>query len=398
MPNISPQPLRILYAAGPGDIISAYNHWKQGQSDPFEVTVTYSGQFYDVCTAINAEAWVISRSEEKCLLLDGAFKLERRPMPLAKASGVLYHLGMIWYGIRLILSAIRFKAKVAVVQEGTTDWFVLSLLTFLGVQVIPSIHCVLWTTYAPQRQTEKFILGLNRTFFSRHCRAILTASEDISEQISKLTHGIHSPTVTFLPSYRRNDFADIPKPNTSRSPFQVLFVGRIIAEKGVFDLLEVAKRLIEEGRHDFQFHLCGQGPALEALQAAASAAKVGSFFICHGHCYRPKMQAMFSQAHIVIVPTRTTFIEGFNQVVAEGVLSARPVITSKVCPALSYVRDGVVEVPPNDVQAYKDALLKLCDDRAFYEAKHLNCIKLQDQFYDVSKSWGATLKAVLTAL
>lgn len=398
MLNASPQPLRILYAAGPGDIISAYQFWKQGQSDPFEVTVTYSGQFYDVCAALNAESWVISRSDEKGSLRDGAFRLERRPMPLGKTSGIWYHLGMVWYGIRLIFSAVRFRAKVAVVQEGTTDWFVLSLLALIGVHVIPSIHCVLWTKYAPPRRGEKFVLGLHRTFFSRHCSAILTASEDISEQISTLTHGIHAPTVTFLPSYRRLDFADIPPPSADRSPFQVLFVGRIIPEKGVFDLLEVAKRLGEMGRQDFQFHLCGQGSALEALKAAATAAKVDAFFICHGHCYRSQMQAMFSQAHVVIVPTQTTFVEGFNQVVAEGILSGRPVVTSKVCPALSYVRDGVVEVQPNDVQAYQAALLRLCDDRAFYETKQLNCLKLQDQFYDVSRSWGATLKTVLATL
>jgi glycosyltransferase involved in cell wall biosynthesis len=109
------------------------------------------------------------------------------------------------------------------------------------------------------------------------------------------------------------------------------------------------------------------------------------------------MREMFSRAHAVIVPTRTDFVEGFNQVVVEAVLSGRPVVTSAVCPALSYVRDAVVEVPPNDVKGYTDALLKLCKDHDFYEEKRLGCLGVQQPFYDISQGWGATLKSILVA-
>ena len=56
------------------------------------------------------------------------------------------------------------------------------------------------------------------------------------------------------------------------------------------------------------------------------------------------MRAMYDDAHVVIVPTTSDFIEGFNKVVAEAVLAGKPVITSSVCPALEYVRDAVIEV------------------------------------------------------
>jgi glycosyltransferase involved in cell wall biosynthesis len=107
---------------------------------------------------------------------------------------------------------------------------------------------------------------------------------------------------------------------------------------------------------------------------------------------------MFNQSHAVIVPTKTDFAEGFNQVVAESILSGRPVVTSSVCPALSYVRDGVVEVPPDDIEAYGDALLKLSGDRQFYEEKRRNCLLLQEQFYDMSQSWGVKLQSILEAV
>jgi len=107
---------------------------------------------------------------------------------------------------------------------------------------------------------------------------------------------------------------------------------------------------------------------------------------------------MYGQSHVVIVPTTTEFVEGFNKVVAEAVLAGRPVVTSSVCPALSYVRDAVVEVPPDDVQAYGDAILSLCDDAALYDAKRRGCELAKAQFCDASRSWAATLKSVLAAL
>ena len=394
MPSSVSKPLRILYAAGPGNVIGTYNHWIKGQDDPSQVSVTYSSQFYEVCCALDAEGYVISSCSEKEFVRDGRFMIEHRPIPLRSASGLLYHLGQLWYGFGFIASAILFKANVAVVANGTTHWFILSILPWLGVQVVPSLHCVLWRKYVPQSSVEKLILRLSRNLFASASTAILTASEDIAEQVEQLTAGPHLPLVKFLPTYRRTEFADLAQANDKRSPFQVLFAGRIEVEKGVFDLLEIAKHLLVEGRQDIKFDLCGEGTALDPLRLAAKQALVDASFICHGHCNKLQMREMFSRAHAVIVPTRTDFVEGFNQVVVEAVLSNRPVVTSAVCPALSYVRDAVVEVSPNDITGYTDALLRLCNEREFYEEKRRGCLGVQEQFYDVSKGWAAALKSI----
>jgi hypothetical protein len=47
---------------------------------------------------------------------------------------------------------------------------------------------------------------------------------------------------------------------------------------------------------------------------------------------------------------------------------------------------------------YSNALLKLCDDRQFYEQKRQSCLGLQEQFYDHSKGWGGALKSILLSL
>lgn len=390
--------LRVLYAAGPGDVIGTYSYWAKGQDDPSQVSKTYSNQFYEVCRALDAQAYVISSCSEKKFLRDGQFTIEHRPIPFRRASGLLYHLGQLLYGLQLIASAVRFRANAAVVADGTTHWFILSLLPLLGVQVIPSLHCGLWRKYMPQRRADKLILKLSQYLFASCCAAILTVSDEISEQVAQLTANRHQLIKRFSPTYRREQFALLNAPSEERSPFRVLFAGRIERDKGVFDLLEIAKRMRTLGRQDITFDLCGNGSALEELRLAAKLAGVESSFVCHNHYNKTQMREMFNQAHAVIVPTKTDFAEGFNKVVAEGVLSGRPVVTSAVCPAVSYVRDAVVEVQPDDLIGYGDALLSLCDDREFYQQKQRGCPALQEQFYDDSKSWGASLKSILVAI
>ncbi|GET41463.1 glycosyltransferase family 4 protein [Microseira wollei] len=390
--------LRILYAAGPGDVIGTYKYWIKAQDDPSQVAITYSSQFYNACRNLDAKAYVISLWEKKKFLRDGQFILEHRPNPLSRASGLLYHVGQVWYGLRLVATAIAWRADVAVVAEGTTHWFVLSLLTWLGVKAIPTIHCTLWCKFLPQRRVEKLILGLNRNFFAKDCTAILGIGNEVAKQVAQLTSGQHQPIVEFIPTYSTKEFVGVGEPDEKRSPFRVLFAGRIERNKGVFDLLQIAKRFQEMGREDITFDICGTGSALESWRQEAKLAGVESFFTYHGYYNKPKMQEMYKTCHVVIVPTRTDFVEGFNKVLAEGVLAGRPVVTSAVCPGISYVGDAIVEVPPNDTKAYGDALLELCDNRQFYEQKRQNCLAWQAQFYDSSYSWGAAFRSVIMTI
>ena len=387
--------LRVLYAAGPGNVLGTYRHWLNGKDDASQVSVTYSSQFFNACRSLDAQGYVLSSCPEATVFEDEQFKIEHRPNSAQDKSGISYHLHLIWYGLRLTASALRWRADVAVVAEGTTHWFVLLALSLLGVKVVPTIHCVLWGKYAPQKKLDKLISKLNGYLFASSHR-VMVASNDIADQVKQIT--IEQPEISeFLPLYRRSEFSRIAPPSADRSPFRVLFIGRIEVNKGVFDLLEIAKRFKAEGREDIRFDLCGLGSAFEALKQAAIDAGLSETFVCHGYCMKSQMQERLGESHIVIAPTTTDFVEGFCQVVAEGVLAGRPVVTSEVCPALSYVRPAAVEVQPNDVQGYGDALLKLCDDRAFYEEKQQGCLEVQEQFYEFSRSWEATLKSTLIA-
>jgi glycogen synthase len=50
------------------------------------------------------------------------------------------------------------------------------------------------------------------------------------------------------------------------SAFRVLFIGRIEFDKGVFDLLEAARKISKQGIKDIVFDICGDGTALDSLR------------------------------------------------------------------------------------------------------------------------------------
>jgi glycogen synthase len=396
--NTMHKPLRILYAAGPGDVIRTYRHWAVGEVDPTQVSMTSSGMFYDECREIGAVAYVIGTHLRRETVCDGAFRIEHRPTPWVFAGGIRYHLGQMWAGLRLVASAIWFHADVAVIVCGTTYWFVLWLLPLLGVKVISSLHCVLWPKYQPQKPVQQFIRFLSSSFLSSGAFRILSMSDDITRQVIQNTGGRNRPITQFLPTYRAGQFDGITAVDPAQRPFRVCFAGRIERNKGVFDLLAVAKQFDAQGHHDIEFDICGSGFALDVLRQQVEAAGLSGRFRCHGHCNWSTMKEIYGASHVVVVPTTSGFAEGFNQVVAEAILAGRPVITSAVCPALAYVKDAAIEVPVDDVAAYADAILRLSQDPQLYQAKHKASHAAQAQFYDLDGSWKNVLHGVLKQL
>ena len=78
--------LRLFYAAGPGNIIGTYRHWKNGQDDPSQVVLTYSGQFYDVCRELDARAYVIATCPIPGHIVDGNFRIRQLTQPTSISS------------------------------------------------------------------------------------------------------------------------------------------------------------------------------------------------------------------------------------------------------------------------------------------------------------------------
>jgi glycogen synthase len=388
-----PRPLRILFAAGPGDVIATYRHWKSRVEDPTEIVPTYSGQFYELCERGGHFGFVISTHSRREEVRDGRFRIIHCPRPTF--GGWRYHLQQLTWAVRLTWDALRFRADVVIVHYGMCYLFGLWLLPVFRVKVVPNVFNTFWPKDRRLSRMQRIVLRLTGQFLRWGAWAILSISHAITRQLDELTGGRHGPVFEMLPVYRREYFAHLPLPPANRPPFHVLYVGRIEADKGVFVVLELARRFATAGRTDIEFDLCGAGAALEELRKKAIDLGVESRFRIHGHCGRAKLQEMYSAAHVVIIPTTAQFTEGFNQVMTEAVLSGRPVVTSDACPAVEYLPNTGAIVPTDDRDAYENAVLRLCDDPAFYESARANCAAVSGPFYDPANGWRAAVERLL---
>jgi glycosyltransferase involved in cell wall biosynthesis len=387
--------MRLLYSSGPGDTIGTFCRWLRGEDDPSVPDVAYSRQFFDVCKEHHAEAWVISSNPRVETVEERGIRIEHRPVPWNDRSGLAWHAGRVRYTRGLLRSALEFRADVVVINGHGTHWFPLSKFPRYGIKVVACLHNTLWPVLQKPGGVGRLLLRRARPLFARDCLAVLSHPGACMDQLAALTGGQSRPVVPFLPYYRSESFDGIASRMDPPSPFRVLFVGRIEQNKGVGDLLEIARQFARDGRKDIEFDLCGSGSSLEALKADVAQAGLGERFRLHGYTQGAALRERFARSHVVVVPTRSTFTEGFNAVVSEAVLSGRPVITSRVCPALGLVREGAIEVEPDDVAGYRAALERLSGDAHLYAVKREACARLAAQFLDVKNSWGAGLGGIL---
>lgn len=384
----------IAYAAGPGDIVNTFKHWQQSEDDPSQVAITYSGQFFELCRRIGARGIAISSNPDKAAITTDQFHVENVPVK-ADGSGAGFHTLQVRKSVQFLTRARRLGADTFIVSDATGHWFPFSWYKRQHEVFIPSIHCVLWSRFSPLTPVRKILNLLERSFFRRHAAGILCVSSQILSQVNIIAGSRKIPARLFTPAYRPDTFKHISAPPANAAGFNVFYAGRLEKEKGIYDLLQVAISLKKRNISDIRFDILGNGSEEEMLRLKTKQAGVQDIFRIHGYCRRDRVLEALNNSHVVVVPTSTEFHEGFNKVVAEGILSGRPVITSSACPALNCVQEAVMEVPPDDAAGYEHAILQLRDNPDLYQKKRDACKPLGNQFYDHACSWEAGLESIL---
>jgi glycosyltransferase involved in cell wall biosynthesis len=389
-------PLNVVYLGGPGDAPDVLRRRAAGERFDAVAHDTYSGQVFDVCRELDANLLSLSYHKRTDDFTHGKARAINRPNRLT-GGGLEYHFGNVAYAWEITRDALRFRADV-VITATEPHPFLLEPLIQMGVKVVPALHATILPEFRPSSRAARMAMQLSRHFYGSACTAILSHPGACVRQVVELTNGRPRPIVEFLPLYRPDYATGIAPPRRDGGPFRVITVGRLEASKGVFDLIAAAKKIRAAGRNDVHFDVCGNGSALEDARRTVREAGLEDRFVLHGWTEIGLLRELWGKSHVAVVPTTTDFTEGFNQVVIEALLAGRPVITSRVCPALDYARPSSIEVRENDAGAYADAILKLADDRVLYDRLQGNCATLVSVFLDPTKSFGAGVRRVLQAI
>jgi glycogen synthase len=390
--------IRIAYLSGPCDGPAVYREWHERRQQNYFGT-DFMKQFLQLIEDLDAESYVITSlpgeyKEQQC----GRFIFDNHPNPVG-LKGALYHLSFLPWFARIVPKIIRFKPDVLIATENAPYWFLLTPLRWFNIPIIPSFHPVPWPQFAPRNLLTRILWQLNRFLILKHLKVIVVLSNAITRELSSLLGSdlLRIQVLRHFPSYPRSQFESIPAPDiTTQPPFRVLFIGRVETNKGIYDLVEMARRLEEKRMGEFRFDICGAGGELDNLRKRIADLNLQTVVSCHGYCSSEKVKILLGACHVVIVPSRSDFDAGYEMVCAEAILANRPLIASAVCPALEDLQGAFIEVQPDNVDQYCQAILRLSDEPKFYCRTQIACFALHDPFYSSESSWATKIKEALS--
>jgi len=141
-----------------------------------------------------------------------------------------------------------------------------------------------------------------------------------------------------------------------------LFVGRLVPEKGVFDLLDAYARLDEHLRAEVGLVFAGDGPGRSSLEEQARKIAKGVIRFA-GFVQRNELAKYYALAEMLILPTHS---DPWGLVVNEAMACGLPIVLSNVAGAAAdLVRDAGNGrlLPPADVAALTAAMRELGSDQ-----------------------------------
>ena len=113
-----------------------------------------------------------------------------------------------------------------------------------------------------------------------------------------------------------------------------LFIGRVIKEKGIFEIIEAVKN-ISQKFDNFRIDVMGDGPELDNMKKVVKNLGLNNYFLFHGFVIDGK-DKIFSDSHVLLIPS---YREGFPYTVLESMLFEMPIIATGVG-ALSEIIDN----------------------------------------------------------
>jgi glycosyltransferase involved in cell wall biosynthesis len=161
----------------------------------------------------------------------------------------------------------------------------------------------------------------------------------------------------------RDISGETPAPWLARGDRAVLFVGRLSAPKGIYDLFDAVPHVIE--RHpEARFVLVGvaESDAMEpVIRAEAESRGIAPRVTFLGSLEGRNKAAAFVTSQMIVVPSWT---EGFPLVIPEAMAAGLPVIATAVGAIPDFVKDGEdgFLIAPKDPRTLADRICRLLDD------------------------------------
>ncbi|RJQ47249.1 MAG: glycosyltransferase [Nitrospiraceae bacterium] len=171
----------------------------------------------------------------------------------------------------------------------------------------------------------------------------------------------------------------------------VLFIGRIVWEKGVYDLVHAASKILRDRelkKFGIRFVLAGNGPELKLLyERTAHLGIADSFLFLENYPYE-EIHRLHNIADIFILPSipSPNWQEQFGMVLIESMACRKPVVSTLSGSIPEVVGDAGLLVQPNDHVSLCEALKRLISDNELREEISIKALHKAEREFDSRKT------------
>ena len=189
---------------------------------------------------------------------------------------------------------------------------------------------------------------LGRPF--RESRVVFANSRSTAEELVEL-FSVRPDRIVVNPPGVDETLAEVPPPPVEGPP-RILFWGRWLKTKGIFDLLQALQPLV--GRLDFRLSIGGTGNR-SGLQSEIGKAGLTDRADILGELDRARLAEALAQAHLVLLPSHA---ESFGLAVAEAQMAGRAVVAYAAGSVPELITSGETGwlAPLGDVEALSRAV------------------------------------------
>lgn len=269
---------------------------------------------------------------------------------------------------RLLRMLVRMRPDVVLVHAAPSlsflrDWTFMVAARVAGAKVICHYHGTLHARF-PSGETRGG-RALGRLLMSVAHRVIVLGPTYQRAMGKAWKRDLAwAPNMTDVPLFRGLS-AETPVPWLAPGQRAVLFVGRLSAPKGIYDLFDAIPQVIARCPGT-KFVLVGvaESAAMEpVIRSAAERRGIAPHITFLGSLDGSGKGIAFVTSHMIVVPSWT---EAFPLVIPEAMAAGLPVIATRVGAIPDFVKDGEdgFLVAPRDAPALADRICRLLDDEA----------------------------------
>ncbi len=190
----------------------------------------------------------------------------------------------------------------------------------------------------------------------------------------------------FNPVWRNRDNTMRKTLLTDGCEMVILYAGRLVWEKGVYDLLHAAGDLIRDTGSAVKLLLVGDGPEKAGLMRRADELGISRNVIFAGSICHEQMHHVYSLADIFVLPSIPTkrWQEQMGMSLIEAMACGTPVITTYSGALPEVAGDAAILVQPADSRGLCRALRSLLLDRNLRHVKGLHSrMRAEEKFSSI---------------